>query len=549
MGKLSINSIATFFALGLVLSCAPKRASEPTALYNGISLPSLWPPRYDEPVRPGMMPVPYLEKKPEVIHVNLGRQLFVDDFLVWKTDLETICHTPEMYEGNPVLSPDKEWEKTSDGIPYAAPFSDGVWYDEVDGKFKMWYLTGGTAVGKKFCTAYAESKDGRRWVKPSLDIVPGTNLVDACERDASTVWLDKLEKDPARRYKLFNVERNLGSNSWQFVLKYSPDGIHWSKGVAQSGDILDRSSAFFNPFRGVWCLSLRNRTDVSPRSRAYLESVSAEDAVSKAHWVKTEAEDQNIVFWFTPDSAEKRHPDYPDVNPGIYHFDCIPYESVMLGQYSVWQGPENADCQKYGVQKRNQVMLGYSRDGFHFLRPTHEPFLAVNPVGEAWNWGNVQSVNGTPLIVGDSLYFYCSGRRLNKYHWDAYSSCGLATLRRDGFVSRRAGKQGGTLTTEILNFKGKYLFINADIKGGLRVDVLSEQGKLLFKGALLPSFNSTKMRVCDLSRFAGKKVRLRFSLSDGDIYSFWISPWISGESMGYTAGGGPGLSPDGVDRI
>ena len=30
-------------------------------------------------------------------------------------------------------------------------------------------------------------------------------------------------------------------------------------------------------------------------------------------------------------------------------------------------------------------------------------------------------------------------------------------------------------------------------------------------------------------------------------YAFWISPWDTGESRGYTGGGGPGLNPCGID--
>ena len=75
-------------------------------LYNGIVCPEQWPPRYEEPVRAGDMPVPYLEKKPVVIPVNVGRQLFVDDFLVMETNLQRITHTPNFYANNPVLEPD-----------------------------------------------------------------------------------------------------------------------------------------------------------------------------------------------------------------------------------------------------------------------------------------------------------------------------------------------------------------------------------------------------------------------------------------------------------
>ena len=105
--------------------------------------------------------------------------------------------------------------------------------------------------------------------------------------------------------------------------------------------------------------------------------------------------------------------------------------------------------------------------------------MAVNETEGAWNWGNMQSVNGVPLVVGDLLYFYSSGRRLNNIMWDSYTSTGLATLRRDGFVSMQAGKTEGYLVTEKLTFDGKYLFVNADVhnkKGVLAVEVLDENG-------------------------------------------------------------------------
>ena len=37
-------------------------------------------------------------------------------------------------------------------------------------------------------------------------------------------------------------------------------------------------------------------------------------------------------------------------------------------------------------------------------------FMGVNETKGAWNYGNMQSVNGVPLVVGDSLYIYSSGR-------------------------------------------------------------------------------------------------------------------------------------------
>lgn len=46
----------------------------------------------------------------------------------------------------------------------------------------------------------------------------------------------------------------------------------------------------------------------------------------------------------------------------------------------------------------------------------------------------------------------------------------------------------------------------------------------------------------DLSALAGQPVRFRFTLRNGDLYAFWVSPSTAGESNGYVAGGGPGFT-------
>lgn len=75
-------------------------------LYNGIVLPKEWPPRNMDLADKGPMPVPYLDFPPEVIPIDVGRQLFVDDFLIERTDLTRTFHLPEKFAGNPVLKPD-----------------------------------------------------------------------------------------------------------------------------------------------------------------------------------------------------------------------------------------------------------------------------------------------------------------------------------------------------------------------------------------------------------------------------------------------------------
>ena len=55
---------------------------KPEKLYNGIELPDVWPPRFGDPASVEPMEVPYLKQPPKTIPIDVGRQLFVDDFLI-----------------------------------------------------------------------------------------------------------------------------------------------------------------------------------------------------------------------------------------------------------------------------------------------------------------------------------------------------------------------------------------------------------------------------------------------------------------------------------
>ena len=185
------------FALSavIVVSAATFSGLAAETLYNGIQLPSEWPPRNQRVNSEPPDTPPYLLSPPAVIPIDVGRQLFVDYFLIEETTLRRKFHAAQYYRGNPVLRPDKPWEATGPKRRQAMSFSDGVWYDPEAHLFKAWYVSGPA-------TLYATSKDGVHWEKPQLDVEPGTNIVHKARRDSSTVWLDLEEKDPSRRYKL-----------------------------------------------------------------------------------------------------------------------------------------------------------------------------------------------------------------------------------------------------------------------------------------------------------------------------------------------------------
>ncbi len=520
--------------LGNSLLAAKQGASaEGETLYNGIHLSATWPPRISEIPRDPVTP-PYLKSPPAVIPIDLGRQLFVDDFLIETTTLTRTFHAPKEHPDNPLVRPDREWEKPGRGAS-AMVFSDGVWYDPKDRVFKMWYL-GGYSVG----TGYALSMDGLHWEKPELDVRKGTNNVLPETRDSATVWLDLEEPDPQRRYKLFRSHSEAGR--FGLSVYFSADGIHWGERVLRTGSCGDRTTAFWNPFRKVWVYSLRHGWG-QPRRRRYWE---VKDLLQGPQWTRID----EPPLWCGSDRLDPQREDLQTVCE-LYNLDCVAYESLLLGLFTIWRGDKNIPA---GRPKPNQVCVGFSRDGFHWHRPERKPFLAVSERQGDWNWGNVQSAGGCCLIVGDELWFYHSGRAGSPGQGasrDTGGSTGLAILRRDGFASLDAGAEGGTLTTRPVRFTGKHLFVNAEVASGeLTAEVLDERGQViegLTRADCVPvradrTLQPVRWQTGDLTKAAGKPVKLRFLLKSGRLYAFWVSREESGASQGYVAAGGPGFT-------
>jgi hypothetical protein len=46
----------------------------------------------------------------------------------------------------------------------------------------------------------------------------------------------------------------------------------------------------------------------------------------------------------------------------------------------------------------------------------------------------------------------------------------------------------------------------------------------------------------NLATLAGRNVKLKFYLTNGSLYSFWVTPSAQGASYGYVAAGGPGFT-------
>lgn len=258
-----------------------------------------------------------------------------------------------------------------------------------------------------------------------------------------------------------------------------------------------------------------------------------------------------MEYWYTADNKDLIDEEIGDI-PQLYGLDAIAYESIMLGAFGIFYGPSNQVCKELGRPKKTDIQIGYSRDGFNWIRPDRNAFISGTYVEGDWNYGYLHSDGGICTVVDDELHFYFSvfSGESPRYgrHMYAGGSTGMAILRRDGFVSMGNVEEEcvGVLVTNNLQFEGEYLFVNF-IGKELGVEILDEKGKTIsgyeIEQCNLVSGDSTKCRITwsEKSKVPTPKqiIKLKFVLKNAELYSFWISKYESGESEGYLAAGGP----------
>ena len=164
-----------------------------------------------------------------------------------------------------------------------------------------------------------------------------------------------------------------------------------------------------------------------------------------------------------------------------------------------------------------------------FLRPgVQRPdswYYAHNEV--AWNIATTKSsLPGAP----DEMAFYASAGR-----WHGAGSKVIRhTIRQDGFRSVGGSLSGGELITRPLTFDGKRLDINfsTSAAGTVKVEMQNINGQPI-KGFTYEDADEvfgdeldrsvTWNGNTDVSTLSGKPVRLRFTLSDADLYAVKFS--------------------------
>ncbi len=459
-----------------------------------------------------------------------NRYLFLDLHDV--TSMEQIhrrMHVPRRHPENPILCGEHPWER-------CASLYGTVLRDPHDGAFRMWYLTGPQtdgfvqirgrrALGNCTLLGYAESQDGIRWHKPALGQVDfagstANNLIDVgrsnCEGFA--VLYDERDADPQRRYKGSYWEhggtdtfvehqgrliwgQGEGDGMW---MSFSPDGIHWHNNpdnpvIAMGSDTTQSL---------VWDEHLSSYVAfgrMGANGRRIARSTSRDGA---------QFDDPALVF-----EADE----WDEDGTQFYGMPLCLYEGMYLGM--VW-------IYREGVDGCIDTSLACSRDGIRWQRVLdRQTFLPLGPRG-SWEDGMVR-ISQHFIVMEDEIYLYYggvqgphTGRKFKQVERTHASAIGLATLRRDGFVSVEADHQEGTLLTKPLVVAGDELRVNAASNGHLIAEVTDDMGSPLPGYTSLPMVKDRTDAALrfhrPLAALRGHTVRLRFRLKRANLFSYWF---------------------------
>lgn len=491
--------------------------------------------------------------------VGVQKHLFIDDHLMDKQRTKgiTLQVNPPLFRGR-VIRMEQPFERQF-GLHY---FSQVL---EYGGEYRLYYhLVVEDEKGRRAQPCLAVSKDGIRWVKPSLGVVElhgskNNNAIEAPSRTGGFVFLDP-KAPSSRRFRLIG-ELEDGSFG---IVGQSEDGIRFR---GPSLRLLPFRSdtqnvVFWDDERKRYVFYLRGRRD-GQRTVLRAEATTLEAPLSykpnphplrqwpDAYALTTElpivmaAQRRDWANWAggkegTVDVYNTAAMKYPWA-PGTYlAFPSIYYHYTE-------------DTEPRAVSTNDgefEVQLATSRDGLHWGR-YRVPYLARG------------TYEGLKLIMlcmaqgmirrGDEVYQYFVG--LPRSHgwaaflngeWGAFlkdparhkawqeadqGGIYLAVQRLDGFVAATAGPEGGRLVTKPLIFRGSRLSLNIRTagKGQARVAVTDEGGKELpglgLRDCVPIRGDSVEHAVAwrggeSLSACAGKPVRLVFQLTNASLYSF-----------------------------
>lgn len=454
------------------------------------------------------------------ISIGNNRELFVDQYLIDKMeDITQKLHHPRN-EG-PVIYFDKKWEGNFSG--YSTVIKDGDLY--------RLYYRGIREVGndgsESEVTCYAESRDGKVWVKPELGIhnVDGTERNNVILANAAPVthnFAPFMDKNPdaksSERYKALGGIKKSGLKAYA-----SSDGIHWKiltdKPVITEGDFDSQNVAFWSESEKKYICYLRSSAITSDKKK--YRSVSRTTSTDFINWTKPEP----MQFGDAPYDhlyTQQTSPYYRA--PQIYMAigaRFMPGRQVVSDEQAV---ALNVNPKYY--KDCSDAIFMTTRGGNSYDRTFLESIIRPEIGLENWvsrsNYPalNIVETGNNEMSVYVNESYAQEGAHLKRY-----------AMRIDGLVSLHAGIKEGSIITKPILFDGKELEINysTSAAGFVKVEVLDADGKVISgfsKNEAREIIGNEIKKIVDwksnqfLSSFTGKPIRLKFYLKDADLFSF-----------------------------
>lgn len=470
------------------------------------------------------------EEPARVLALGGRRELFVDRYLIERTSgVELRLATPR--DEGIAVKLDAPWEGPYSN--YATALRDG--------DRRLLFYRGRPAAGRDGDdgeqTCVALSDDGLRWTKPQLGLFDyqgskANNIVLAGAAPATHNFSPMVDDRPgvpaAERFKAVGgaVDKLFG-----FV---SADGLKWNR--IRPEPLITKAHV---PFPHVHLFDSQNVVHWSPAEQAYVCYFRVWDGLRKI----ARTTSRNFLDWTPAVMMRQLHDDgvrgpRPAPAEHLYTNQTFPYFraphlSIALAArfFEGRQVVTAEQAKRLGVQgdyfrDTSDAVLMSTRGGDVYDRTFLDGFLKPG-VGLA-NWvsrANYPALNVLQTGPHEMSFYVDQEYAQPTNHLRRYS------LRLDGFAAVRAGAAGGELTTKPFTMDGRRLAVNfaTSAAGGLRVELQDADGKPLPGYALDECReqigNEIERMVTwkngeELGALAGRPLRMRFVLSDCELFAF-----------------------------
>jgi len=421
-----------------------------------------------------------------------------------------------------------------------------VLFDPHERIYKMWYQVLNPQVGRdggnRYFVCYAESTDGRRWVKPKLGLVSfqgnaDNNIFRPEEAELPNVFLDPQDPDPQRRFKMLVWLRPGGH-----TLFASPDGRRWTKlgGGVPSPDLMpaderissaaDTNVVIYDPLGKRYLSAYRTYPKHShgffqgSRRRGVGISVSPRLADGWSPIRTTiRADDLDDARVARLARAGDPRPDWSEP----YVLTPFAYGNHYVGLVSMLDYVDGDDM----VAGGGDLEIAFSHDGLDWRRPERRQSAVRRATGD--ELFPCYAAVTPPLVIEGRLWqFHSEANGAHPAKPVPRSRIRAASWRIDGFASLGTeGDEPGLLTTTPLVRRGARLTLNAAVAAGgsVVVELLDADGRPLagrsaaeavpIRGdgsALAANWNGPAGSDADFDR----PIRLRIALRHARLYSF-----------------------------